>query len=119
MQPLLHLRIQATGQPGDAAGKDRWVNQTGLERGRREREVLLRYAASLDTTQSCGSRNAARARPVDWFDQGTTRPRQPSGSTAVRTLTPCAYTPFISWNGESSPIAPSTASALSSVGSSK
>src|SRR5664279_4486598 len=68
-----------------------------------------RYATSLDTTQSCGSRNAARARPVDWFDQGTTRPRQPSGSTAVRTLTPCAYTPFISWNGESSPIAPSTA----------
>jgi hypothetical protein len=109
MQPLLHLRIQARGQPVDAAGKDRWVNQTGLEHGRREREVLLRYATSLDTTQSCGSRNAAKARPVDWFDQGTTRPRQPSGSTAVRTLTPCAYTPFNSWNGESSPIAPSTA----------
>ena len=39
--PLLRLRIQARGQPVDAASKDRWVDQTGLEHGRREREVLL------------------------------------------------------------------------------
>ena len=58
-----------------------------------------RYATSLDTTQSCGSRNAARARPVDRFDQGTTRPRQPSGSTAVRTLTPLRVhaVHFVEW----------------------
>src|SRR5664279_5832531 len=119
MQPLLHLRIQACGQPVDASGKDRWVDQTGLEHGRRECEVLLPIRRELGHNAVVRLQNAARARPVEWFDQGTTRPRQPSGSTAVRTLTPCAYTPFISWNGESSPIAPSTASALPSVGSSK
>ena len=41
MQPLLYQRIQARGQLVDAPGKDRWVDQTGLEHGRRECEVLL------------------------------------------------------------------------------
>jgi hypothetical protein len=35
------LADQAHGQPVGAAGKDRWVDQTGLEHGRRESEVLL------------------------------------------------------------------------------
>jgi len=43
MQPLLCQRIQARGQPVDAPGKDRWVDQAGLKHGRRELEVLTGY----------------------------------------------------------------------------
>jgi hypothetical protein len=49
-----------------------------------------RQAMSLATTQSCGSRKTACARPVELLDQWMTRSRQPFGSTAVRTLTPWA-----------------------------
>jgi len=41
VQTRRHPRIQTHGQLVDALGKDRWVDQAGLEHGRRKREVFL------------------------------------------------------------------------------
>ena len=82
---------------------------------RRRRRSRLQLCRSVPWRLGHGSGHGLWESPVRRQHPSEPHPAataSASRSTAVRTLTPCAYTPFISLNGECSPIAPTTASAF-------
>jgi|GEM_PF-1887488 len=76
------VRIRSTRTPGSTSRL--------RSRAAAKARSLSRWATSLDTTRSCGSRHRPRPGFELWFSNRTRRCSQPAGKVAVEMLTPWA-----------------------------